>query len=232
MCRSVVSNVPNRFFAFLHIKAFSYLPYRLSDQVEEPPPQRLKNLAHAFNFMETWYEIRDGSIYMWLRWRGIEPEPDSRQYHFESVMGRERPRMERDFYGRQHEIVGKVDKTIHMEKSFGLAEHPVDPSIHDPAHPYPSAHPYSVDLDDYDSPPPSIIQQFSSYRSHRNTHPPASLPLLSEFGPNHGGDTSRRHFNHRAPITPIMPPPLAPFFRREYSVDYPSRGRELFRSPR
>jgi len=75
-------------FATLHLKAFSYLPYRPShlDNVSH----WLDTLAHTFNFTETWSGYGMGH-YLWLRCRGFEPEPHSRQYHFESVMGRERP---------------------------------------------------------------------------------------------------------------------------------------------
>jgi hypothetical protein len=97
-----------RLFSFLHIKAFSYQPYRpepclvppipfnrhvsaVPPEPQQKRPSRLVSLKHAFSFVETWRELRDGAVYMWKRMRGLEAEPHSRLYHFEAVMGVERP---------------------------------------------------------------------------------------------------------------------------------------------
>jgi len=97
-----------RLFSFLHIKAFSYRPYRpepclvppipfnrhvsaAPPEPQEKRPSRLASLKHAFSFVETWRELQDGAVYLWKRMRGLEAEPHSRLYHFEAVMGVERP---------------------------------------------------------------------------------------------------------------------------------------------
>lgn len=100
-----------RLFSFLHIKAFSYRPYRPNllpvppfpfvgpdsfatltpPSSEEERTSRLASLKHAFSFVETWRELRDGTIYLWKSMRGLDAEPHSRLYHFEAVMGVERP---------------------------------------------------------------------------------------------------------------------------------------------
>ena len=58
---------------------------------QEKRTPRLASLKHAFSFVETWRELRDGAVYMWKSMRGLEAEPHSRLYHFEAVMGVERP---------------------------------------------------------------------------------------------------------------------------------------------
>ncbi|KAJ8696250.1 hypothetical protein PTI98_006132 [Pleurotus ostreatus] len=85
-------------FAFLHIKAFSYKPYRPfhSPDSKDPPPQRtkrLRSLGHAMDFRETFREMWVGWLYIWDRMRGREPRPDvnaRRLAHHEEVMGRSR----------------------------------------------------------------------------------------------------------------------------------------------
>ncbi|KAF9501795.1 DUF300-domain-containing protein [Pleurotus eryngii] len=85
-------------FAFLHIKAFSYKPYRPchSPDSKDPPPQRtrrLRSFGHAMDFRETFREMWVGWLYIWDRIRGREPRPDvnaRRLAHHEEVMGRSR----------------------------------------------------------------------------------------------------------------------------------------------
>ncbi|KAF8526020.1 organic solute transporter Ostalpha-domain-containing protein [Hysterangium stoloniferum] len=75
-------------FAFLHIWAFSYLPYR---NVKADQTPRLRSLAHAIDIRDMWREIRDGSIYMGKTMRGVETDEEARRrLHFAKVMGRER----------------------------------------------------------------------------------------------------------------------------------------------
>jgi len=78
-------------FAFLHVKAFSYRPYRPKDHTPEDQTPRLKSLTHAMDIRDMWREIRDGSVYMGRTIRGVEPEMEARRrIHFAKVMGRER----------------------------------------------------------------------------------------------------------------------------------------------
>ncbi|KAJ7209681.1 organic solute transporter Ostalpha-domain-containing protein, partial [Mycena pura] len=86
-------------FAFLHLKAFSYKPYRPfhDPKSKAPPPTptpRLRSLGHAFDFRETFREIRVGWIYILDKMHGREPKPDigaRRIAHFESAFERPRP---------------------------------------------------------------------------------------------------------------------------------------------
>ncbi|KAJ7129004.1 organic solute transporter Ostalpha-domain-containing protein [Mycena crocata] len=86
-------------FAFLHLKAFSYKPYRpFHDPKSKAPPPvptpRLRSLGHALDFRETFREIRVGWIYILDKMRGREPTPDMgarRIAHYESAFGRPRP---------------------------------------------------------------------------------------------------------------------------------------------
>nr|GAT46121.1 predicted protein [Mycena chlorophos] len=86
-------------FAFLHLKAFSYKPYRPfhDPKSKVPPPTptpRLRSLAHAFDFRETGREIRAGWVYIMDKMSGREPTPDrgARRFaHYESAFGRPRP---------------------------------------------------------------------------------------------------------------------------------------------
>ncbi|PSR81628.1 hypothetical protein PHLCEN_2v6310 [Hermanssonia centrifuga] len=74
-------------FAFLHIKAFTYKPYRT------PPyrTRRLRALGHAFDFRETLRELWAGMIYMVNRTKGRETDAEARrQAVLEGVFGRSR----------------------------------------------------------------------------------------------------------------------------------------------
>lgn len=76
-------------FAFLHVRCFSYIPYRKDDRTQ----MTLKgpSLAHALNFGDFWRETRDGAIYMWRKMRGKEAELEARRRtHFERAMGKSR----------------------------------------------------------------------------------------------------------------------------------------------
>lgn len=86
-------------FAILHVKAFSYTPYRPfhpPDSKDPPPKQtpRLRSLGHAFDFRETFREIGVGCIYIYDKMRGKEPTPDltaRRAAYYEEAFGRPRP---------------------------------------------------------------------------------------------------------------------------------------------
>jgi hypothetical protein len=105
--------------AFLHIKVFTYKPYRPSPYAR-PPPQRtprLKSLAHVMDFRETLREIAAGAVWMWDWHRGKERRVDRgvwREVHMEGAMGR----------GRSESKPGKrggaeygvlVEKNVHVQ---------------------------------------------------------------------------------------------------------------------
>ncbi|KAM6501988.1 Organic solute transporter Ostalpha domain containing protein [Amanita muscaria] len=86
-------------FAFLHIKAFSYLPYKLPplSSKEDTPPlstSRLRSLGHAMDFRETCREIWAGCVYIFDKARGREPSNERqarRAGHYENAFSRPRP---------------------------------------------------------------------------------------------------------------------------------------------
>ncbi|KAG8773740.1 hypothetical protein FRC12_002340 [Ceratobasidium sp. 428] len=84
-------------FAFLHIKAFSYHPYkRLSlstshNNLPSTRTQQLRNLSHAFDFTDTFKDMYHGVMYHFGR--GPSKEADEackRDARFREVFGRER----------------------------------------------------------------------------------------------------------------------------------------------
>ncbi|KAI0090503.1 organic solute transporter Ostalpha-domain-containing protein [Irpex rosettiformis] len=84
---AIAETVEMTLFAILHVKAFSYKPYVIPSQCTN----RLRALIHAFNFMETYRELRSGIIYMWHRMRGRETDVMARrQAVLESVFGKSR----------------------------------------------------------------------------------------------------------------------------------------------
>lgn len=82
-------------FGFIHIKAFSYKPYRpVIHDADTPRTPRLRSLVHAMNFKETIRELRDGWVYMWQKMRGKEVKADRtarRDGWYQGVFGKERP---------------------------------------------------------------------------------------------------------------------------------------------
>ncbi|KAF9453990.1 DUF300-domain-containing protein [Macrolepiota fuliginosa MF-IS2] len=86
-------------FAFLHVSAFTYKPYRPFHDPKSglPPPKRtarLKSLGHAMDFRETLRELWAGCVYIWHRFRGKEPVSDVgavRAAHYEGIFGKQRP---------------------------------------------------------------------------------------------------------------------------------------------
>jgi hypothetical protein len=91
-----------RLFAFLHVRAFTYKPYRPlhTPGSPDPPPtrtNRLKSLGHAFDFRETFREVWAGCVYIADRMKGREPRPDKgarRVAHLEAAFGQLRPGFE------------------------------------------------------------------------------------------------------------------------------------------
>ncbi|KAF8639514.1 hypothetical protein AX17_001419 [Amanita inopinata Kibby_2008] len=87
-------------FAFLHIKAFSYKPYKSyclpgSKDTAPQSTSRLHALGHAMDFRETCKEIWAGCIYFVDKARGREPTPDHgarRAAYYENAFARRRPR--------------------------------------------------------------------------------------------------------------------------------------------
>ncbi|PPQ62953.1 hypothetical protein CVT24_006193 [Panaeolus cyanescens] len=83
-------------FSFLHIKAFTYKPYREPIPPELSPPSQTpqwRSLGHAMDFRETFREIWVGCIYLFDKTRGREPKPDfkvRRTAHYEGAFGRPR----------------------------------------------------------------------------------------------------------------------------------------------
>ncbi|KAF8629429.1 hypothetical protein AX15_003476 [Amanita polypyramis BW_CC] len=86
-------------FAFIHIKAFSYLPYRPSLQsfskgTSPQPTPRLRSLGHAMDFRETCRELWAGCVYLFDKARGREPSADHharRAGYYENAFARPRP---------------------------------------------------------------------------------------------------------------------------------------------
>lgn len=86
-------------FGFLHIRAFSYKPYRPfhDPHSDEPPPERtprFKSLGHALDFRETFRELWTGCVYFFHKARGKAPKADfsaHRISHFEGAFGQPRP---------------------------------------------------------------------------------------------------------------------------------------------
>jgi hypothetical protein len=113
----ITSYILPRLFAFLHIRAFSYKPYRPRyhpQLTDSPPPTRtprLRSLGHAFNFRETFREIWAGCIYILDRTRGIEPRPD---------MGARRIAMMQDVFGHARLGVTGMEGDAQREKNLGM----------------------------------------------------------------------------------------------------------------
>ncbi|KAG8995740.1 hypothetical protein FRB90_000095 [Tulasnella sp. 427] len=81
-------------FAFLHIKAFTYLPYRPKpeDRATYKPTPRLRSLGHVLDFRDIFRQIWKGCVYMWNRMRGYEPDTNERYSHFQRALGQRRLR--------------------------------------------------------------------------------------------------------------------------------------------
>ncbi|KAH8828193.1 organic solute transporter Ostalpha-domain-containing protein [Flagelloscypha sp. PMI_526] len=80
---AIVETFEMMLFAFLHIKAFSYIPYKPGPEsvvnqgtVPKRTP-RWRSLGHAMDFRETFREIWVGIKYMWSRSRKKTPKVDA-----------------------------------------------------------------------------------------------------------------------------------------------------------
>ena len=114
-----------RLFAFLHVRAFSYKPYKPPEHPSLPPPTRtlrLRSLGHAFDFRETFREIKSGLIYITDRIRGVEPRPDMgarRVAVMENAFGRSRlSEREKNGATKGVEVVEEVDVDIGGERQW------------------------------------------------------------------------------------------------------------------
>jgi hypothetical protein len=115
-----------RVFSFVHVKAFSYHPYRPSVEngVEPTPTPKFRALMHAMDFRETFREIWQGTIYMWRRMRGKEDEGDRlarRHAQLEVVMGRERtihPRPTQWPHQQQAQSRGHLDTEVDVHEEI------------------------------------------------------------------------------------------------------------------
>lgn len=98
-------------FSFLHLKCFSYIPYRKQNRDEMTP--KGKALKHALDFSDFWRETRDGAVYMWRKMRGQEAELEARRRtHFEQAMGKKRTlteRVKRESPAEPHTLVSDGD---------------------------------------------------------------------------------------------------------------------------
>ena len=101
-------------FAFIHIKAFSYKPYRtLTPNAKRTP--RLRSFTHAMDFRETFRELYAGLIYMCYRMRGVETDPLARRMAvLEHAFDKSLPEMRRERPKEEKELVLKVDRTVEV----------------------------------------------------------------------------------------------------------------------
>jgi hypothetical protein len=84
---------PSRVFAFVHIRAFSYRPYVTDSDNMVSGPRGFRALVHAFDFRETFRELVAGTLYLFHRAHGREPEADKvarRAAILEATLGVER----------------------------------------------------------------------------------------------------------------------------------------------
>ncbi|KAI0301579.1 organic solute transporter Ostalpha-domain-containing protein [Multifurca ochricompacta] len=102
-------------FALLHVKAFSYKPYRsLSPNATRTP--RLRSFAHAMDFRETFRELSAGLVYMWLRIRGAETDPLARRVAvLEGAFDKSREKVWREGTGEAKRRGLEVDKAVEVE---------------------------------------------------------------------------------------------------------------------
>ena len=101
-------------FAFVHIKAFSYKPYRLLTPNSKQTP-RLRYFAHAMDFRETFRELYASLVYMWHRMRGVETDPIARRIAvLENALDKSRPEMRQGHPGEVRVVVLGVDRTVEV----------------------------------------------------------------------------------------------------------------------
>ncbi|KIP11275.1 hypothetical protein PHLGIDRAFT_124932 [Phlebiopsis gigantea 11061_1 CR5-6] len=119
---AILETVEMTLFALLHIKAFSYKPYRTSPY----PTNRWRAFLHAFNFVETLRELRSGTVYMFRRMRGREVDMMARrQAALEGVFGQSRIQIQSSRVGP---IVKK--KPVMKEKEVLAINVAVEETVH------------------------------------------------------------------------------------------------------
>lgn len=101
-------------FAFVHIKAFSYKPYRpLTPNAKRTP--RLRSFAHAMDFRETFRELYASLVYMYRRMRGVETDPLARRMAvLEDAFDKSLPEKRRGRSKEENNLVLQVDKTVEV----------------------------------------------------------------------------------------------------------------------
>jgi len=101
-------------FAFVHIKAFSYKPYRpLTPNAKRTP--RLRSFAHAMDFRETFRELHASLVYMYRRMRGVETDPLARRMAvLENAFDKSRLEMRQGHPRYEKELVLEVNKTVEV----------------------------------------------------------------------------------------------------------------------
>lgn len=101
-------------FAFVHIKAFSYKPYRPQTANARRTP-RLRSFAHAMDFRETFRELYAGLVYIWHRMRGVETDPLARRFAvLENAFDKSHAEIGRGHPGEAKEPVLEVDKAVEV----------------------------------------------------------------------------------------------------------------------
>jgi hypothetical protein len=112
---AIIETFEMSIFAFLHIKAFSYKPYRpLTPNPRRTP--RLRSFAHAMDFRETFRELWAGSVYMWRRTRGAETDPHARRVAvLESAFDKSREQVWRERREEEKERGLQVGKAVEVE---------------------------------------------------------------------------------------------------------------------
>lgn len=101
-------------FGFVHIKAFSYKPYRPHTPDAKRTP-RLRSFAHAMDFRETFREFYVGAVYMWRRMCGVETDPLARRIAvLENAFEKSRAEVGRGNAGEATERVLEVGTSVEV----------------------------------------------------------------------------------------------------------------------
>lgn len=101
-------------FGFVHIKAFSYKPYR-PHTPDAKRTSRLRSFAHAMDFRETFREFYVGAVYMWRRMRGVETDPLARRIAvLENAFQKNRAEVGRGNAGEATERVLEVGTSVEV----------------------------------------------------------------------------------------------------------------------
>ncbi|KAN0131911.1 DUF300 domain containing protein [Lactarius tabidus] len=112
---AIIETFEMSIFAFLHVKAFSYKPYRpLTPNARRTP--RLRSFSHAMDFRETFRELWTGSVYMTRRMRGAETDPHARRVAMlESAFDKSREQVWRERREEEKERDLQVIKTVEID---------------------------------------------------------------------------------------------------------------------